>query len=140
MISLILVSVQFVLIGFLAWYGGVVGNMVANPVVAAGVGLGLWAITTMRFRFNILPEPRQDGALFTGGPYAVIRHPMYTAVLLVTLGFVFNRLDAVSVLAWVALVIDLLLKLGREEKMLADHFPEYAAYMTQTKRLIPGVY
>lgn len=138
--SYFLVGIQFALIGFLAWYGGVVGDTLSNVLVASGVVVGVWAVVTMRFRFNVLPEVRAGQTLYTGGPYTFVRHPMYTAVLLVTLGFVLNHPDTVSVVLWLALVLDLYIKLGYEERTLIARFPDYAAYMARTKRLIPVVY
>lgn len=138
--SYLLVGIQFVLIGFLTWYGGMPGGVFANSLVVTGIVLGLSAIVAMRFRFNVLPEVRAGQKLYTGGPYAFVRHPMYTAVLLATLGFALNRPDIVSFLAWGALLIDLLVKLRYEERLLATRFPDYADYMTRTKRLLPGLY
>lgn len=138
--SYLLVGIQFALIGLLAWHGGVFGDALSNALVLAGILIGVAAVATMRFRFSVLPEVRADQALFTGGPYAYVRHPMYTAVLLVTLGFVLNQPDAVSILLWLALAVDLRVKLGHEERALAAHFPDYAAYAARTRRLIPWVY
>lgn len=138
--SYLLVSIQFVLIGIVAWYGGVWGDTIANGFVLAGVLIGVAAIVTMKFRVSVLPEVREGQTLYTGGPYAFVRHPMYTAVLLATFGWVLNRPDAVSIVLWLMLVVDLRIKLGHEEGALLARFPDYANYMAQTKRLIPYIY
>ncbi len=138
--SYLLVGIQFALIGFLLWYGGVSGGPLANIFVIVGMLIGVSAIVTMRFRFNVLPEVRAGQKLYTGGPYAFVRHPMYTAVLLVALGLALNRPDIVALMAWLALVLDLRVKLGYEEEALTERFPEYLAYAARTKRLIPWVY
>ena len=45
--------------------------------------LGVWTLAWNRpGNFNIRPEPKAGGQLVTGGPYRLMRHPMYTAVLL----------------------------------------------------------
>ncbi len=139
--SYLLVGIQFGLIGFLAWHGGIWGDsMLTHMLVVAGILIGLSAVFTMRFRFSVLPEVRAGQTLYTGGPYAFVRHPMYTAVLLVTLGWVLNRPDVVSFMLWTALAVDLLLKLHYEERALSERFSDYAAYMVRTRRLIPWVY
>lgn len=138
--SYTLVMVQFALIAFLAWYGGFDSAWFPNLFLAAGLVLGLWAILAMHFRFNIIPDVRVGQTLITAGPYRFVRHPMYTAVLLVTLSFVLERPDIVSFLAWCVLLVDLLVKLRYEERLLAAQFSDYADYMTRTKRLLPGLY
>lgn len=105
-----------------------------------GILIGLAAVATMRFQFSVLPEVSARQTFVTHGPYALVRHPMYTAVLLVTLGSVMNRPDAVSIIAWLALAVDLRLKLAYEERLLMARFSGYVAYMARTKRLIPWVY
>lgn len=55
--------------------------------LAAGLALGLWAVTADRpGNFNIRPVPRAGGQLIDRGPYRWIRHPMYSALLLAGLG------------------------------------------------------
>jgi protein-S-isoprenylcysteine O-methyltransferase Ste14 len=138
--SYTLVVVQFALVIFLAGYGGVGRAWFPNIFLVAGSALGVWAVLAMRFRFNIIPDVRTDQTLVTAGPYGFLRHPMYTALLLGTLGFVFRQPDIVSLLAWGTLFADLLIKLRHEERLLAARFPAYAAYAAQTKRLIPGLF
>lgn len=138
--SYFLVGVQFTLIAFLAWYGGVFGDWLSNAVLVVGILLGLWAVVTMRFRVNILPEVRVGQSLMIAGPYRLMRHPMYTAVLLITLAWVQHRTDSISLIVWGMLLADLLAKLQYEESELRAKFPEYEAYAKKTKRLIPGVY
>lgn len=134
------VVVQFGLIFAIAWYAGIWGGAAQNLLMAFGVVLGLWAIAAMRFKVSVFPEVHSGQRLYAGGPYQFIRHPMYTAVLLTTLTWVSSRPDIIAVALWLLLLADLLLKLRYEEQKLSAHFPEYAAYMHRTKRLIPFVY
>jgi protein-S-isoprenylcysteine O-methyltransferase Ste14 len=138
--SYVLVAVQFLALVFLAWYGGVLGDVLSNSLLALAGLIGLSAMITMRFRFNIVPEIRTDQTFFVGGPYAFIRHPMYTAVLLAGIAWFGNRPDLISFCIWLVLCIDLRLKLAYEERLLMSRFSGYTAYMTRTKRLIPWVY
>ena len=106
-----------------------------------GAALGALAVATMKPRhLSPFPEPRHDIRLVTRGPYRWIRHPMYSAVLVVTLALVIDRLTLAHWIVWFVLLGDLLLKLQYEEALLARRFPEYAAYRQRTKRLIPFVY
>jgi protein-S-isoprenylcysteine O-methyltransferase Ste14 len=103
--------------------------------------LGLWSVWTMRIgNFNIRPEVKATSRLVRRGPYRWIRHPMYTALLLVTLALLLERFTPWRLLYWLILLVDLLIKLRYEETLLTAHFDEYAAYCRQTKRLLPLVY
>lgn len=140
--SLAFVIIQFACLGLIALTGPLLAR---NPLwlvlEGVGVALGLWAVWTMRQgRFNVTPDVPDDGRLIVSGPYRVIRHPMYAALLLVTLALVF---DAPSVLrwgVWLALLVDLVLKLTYEEQLLAARFPDYATYQRATRRLVPLVF
>lgn len=101
----------------------------------------LWAVGVMKIgSFNISPILKDNSRLVQSGPYKYIRHPMYTSVLLVTLMMVVNELTVVRIAVWFILLIDLILKLNYEEKLLTNHFDEYKSYLKRTKRLLPFVY
>ena len=124
------------------------GILITGPVFASspmalglellGFALGIWALGSMTFRnLNVLPDIRAGSRLVTHGPYRYIRHPMYSALLLVTLAMVLDALSTVRLILWIVLATDLWAKLWYEEQLLARHFEEYEAYQQRTKRLIP---
>ncbi len=143
-----LVLLQFALIGVIAWRAGPLflalqASALAWGVLAAGIALGAWALSANRpGNFNIRPTPKPGGQLVRGGPYAWIRHPMYTAVLLAGLAGVYGVDIPGRTLvgtAFFALLGVLWLKAGLEEQwMLAQH-PDYAAYQKESSRFIPWV-
>lgn len=139
--SFLLVAIQIGTVGFLLLSGPVWAAGTLALMQLAGVGLGLWAIVAMRIgNFLVVPEVKADGILITRGPYRRVRHPMYTALLLVTLAMVLNDATTLRLGVWGLLFIDLLVKLLYEEKLLRRHFPEYEGYMQQSWRLIPFLF
>jgi protein-S-isoprenylcysteine O-methyltransferase Ste14 len=76
----------------------------------------------------------------TGGPYALIRHPIYTAVILLAIGL-FLLVETLGAAIGVAVfVLGCWIKLRQEEVLMIGQFPEaYPAYMARTRRLIPFV-
>lgn len=102
--------------------------------------IGMRAFLVMKFNFNIAPDIVSDAKLRIEGPYKFIRHPMYTSVLGFTLMYVIDSFNIFNLMMFVILLIDLLMKLNYEEKLLIKQFPEYSEYRKRTKRIIPFIY
>jgi len=112
----------------------------------SAMALGLWLFQRSHAdlgpNWSITLEVRDKHQLVTQGVYRHIRHPMYAAIFLYAFG------QALVLPNWVAgpsyLVAFLLLfalRVGPEERMMAEQFgPDYEAYRTRTKRLIPRVW
>ena len=92
--------------------------------------------------WSITLEVREQHRLITQGVYYRIRHPMYSALILYSLG------QALVIPNWVAGPANLVafailftLRVHAEEQMMSDTFgDEYATYAARTKRLVPGVW
>ena len=136
-----LVSIQFVCIGLILVSGEPFAR--ALPLLIAeivGILLGVWAIIVMGWHnVNVSPLVKRDARLVTKGPYAVIRHPMYSAVLLTVWPLIIDRHSLFRLAVGLILAVDLMMKIRYEEGLLKKRFPEYETYMKVTKRLIPFV-
>ncbi len=139
--SYVFVGVQFVCLGLILATGPWLATTPALFLVEMLGGLlGVWAVSTMKLRhLSALPDIKSNTPLQTAGPYRWIRHPMYAALLLVTLALVCDAFSYWRGLIWIALLVDLVLKLHYEEQLLATTFPEYRDYQTRTHKLIPWV-
>ncbi|MFN2281792.1 MAG: methyltransferase family protein, partial [Anaerolineales bacterium] len=140
--SITLVSLQFMCLGILF----LSGPLLADPIYLlvpelAGLALGVWAVMAMGWgNLNIAPDPLQWSRLVALGPYRVIRHPMYLALLLVSLPVVVDSFSLFRFGVWLILLGTLIYKMGYEESMLLAKFPLYGEYRQRTSRLIPGLY
>jgi protein-S-isoprenylcysteine O-methyltransferase Ste14 len=106
-----------------------------------GIILGFWAVVTMKLdNLNVTPDVRQDARLVIKGPYKIIRHPMYCAILLTFLPFVIDRPSIFLVIMFTLLLATLLIKLNYEEHLLRNYFRDYDVYSKHTWRLIPFIY
>lgn len=87
-----------------------------------------------------LPYPKDGAEFVQSGPFALVRHPIYSGGLALALGW------ALSVQGWltlgyvVGLFVLLDVKSRREERWLVERFPAYATYRQRVRKLIPFVY
>ena len=137
----LLVGLQFLLVGLIVWPFGMwrlSGSFWL--LIAAGVVLGGYTLAHNRIgNFNIRPQPKATAKLITSGPYALIRHPMYSALLLGAAAFVIAEGSYLKIGLWLALAVVLLIKSRLEERLMAQRFSEYADYRANTKRFVPFV-
>jgi protein-S-isoprenylcysteine O-methyltransferase Ste14 len=139
----LLVALQFgllLLLAVLAAPQAWRGDLPLTGLVLAGLAalLGIWTLAYNRLgNFNIHPAPKVAGALVIGGPYRLIRHPMYSAVLLAAAAMAWLIQPWIGALAWGALALVLFTKANIEERWLCEHHAGYAAYCTHCKRFIP---
>ncbi|MGF1506850.1 MAG: isoprenylcysteine carboxylmethyltransferase family protein [Chloroflexi bacterium] len=114
---------------------------IAGAVLAgAGIPLAIWAARAIRSNVTRTVVTRTDHELITHGPYRWIRHPLYTAGLMLFAGLSLMAGNlfflAFTVLAGVLLVI----RLPAEEAHLQAHFGEaYDAYRRRTGAFLPRV-
>jgi protein-S-isoprenylcysteine O-methyltransferase Ste14 len=125
-----------------------IGSSVTTPVAMAGVtfmvaaiALRAWSMLTLGERFRGFEVRAEAQGLETHGPYAVVRHPGYLALLLFDVGM---PLLLNSVWLMPLLIIPLLAMLRRvsaEEQLLRGAYPaEYPAYAGRTRKFVPLVY
>jgi len=142
MYSRSLVFAQFFLIALMAVYSrGIFSSWLGLSVLLAGVLFGLWAMNYNKLgNFNIRPELKAGCYLVTTGPYRFVRHPMYTSVMLMTLGMALSTPTYMEWSSFVLLMLVLALKAVREERLWCADNESYKAYMKESKRFIPFIY
>ena len=90
--------------------------------------------------FNITPDPLKTSVLVITGPYQLVRHPMYLALLLTTLPLVVNSFSLVRFFVWIILLVNLLLKMDYEEDLLSEKLAGYRKYAGESYKIIPYLY
>jgi len=106
----------------------------------AGLTLGGLSFRALGRNFRIFAAPRRSGTLITSGIYSKLRHPMYTGVILMFLGYILFFGSLISVPLWIAFSILYIVKSVKEERILMDRFPEYEDYARRTWKFIPYIY
>lgn len=113
-----------------------------------GVGIALvgfallhWAQTTLGKSWSDTPRMMKEQTLITSGPYRTIRHPIYTAFILILGSMFFISSNWLIGLCWAGMtVLEVASRIGFEESLMIEYFGEqYREYMKQTGRLLPKV-
>jgi len=105
-------------------------------LATAGLAYSVWGLAYLRRSFSIIPEARR---LVTGGPYGLSRHPVYLGEIATALGINIATGGWLSAVAIAYFVICELLRIGWEERILAQAFPgEYPEYARRVPRYIPN--
>lgn len=106
-------------------------------LVIAGICFQLWAKFVLRRSFGIAPANR---GIKVGGPYRLLRHPMYAGYLVSHIGVLVLMPTAWNLAAYAIGWSAQLLRLRAEEALLAAD-PDYADYLARVRwRLVPGLY
>jgi protein-S-isoprenylcysteine O-methyltransferase Ste14 len=105
-----------------------------------GIGLAINARRHLGRNWGLPMSRKEQPELVTSGPYALIRHPIYTGLILAMLG------SAIGVnVFWALLLVPVgayfIYSARREETVMLQLFPEqYAAYITRTGMLAPCLF
>jgi protein-S-isoprenylcysteine O-methyltransferase Ste14 len=120
------------------WLPVVIGLSVAW----LGMAIRAWSVRTLGEFFTVDVTVAADQRLIDDGPYALVRHPSYTGMLMAIFGF------GIALDSWGSAATALLLPLAavvirirHEEAMLRRELGEpYEAYAKRTARLLPGIW
>lgn len=123
------------------------GPLVTSPVAAVagalvcavGIGIAIWARVYLGRNWGMPMSLREGHELVTSGPYAYVRHPIYSGIFVALIGTA-----VVEARWWIAFLalffIYFLYAATVEERTMREQFPnEYPAYVKRTKMLVPFV-
>lgn len=109
---------------------------------AMGVFLRFWGILHLKSQFTRHVTVREGDEIVSSGPYRKLRHPLYTALLLIGIGMGLFCTSLIAViLGGAAMIWTLMKRINYEEELLVEKFgPEYVEWMSRRARLIPFIY
>ena len=120
---------------------GTVGHVVGLVLAVGGIAATLYAQIAMGTSWRIGVDPAERTALVTTGPFAVVRNPIFAAMLPTALGLVLLVPSWVALLGLFGLVValELQVRVVEEPYLRRTHGDAYAAYAGRVGRFVPGV-
>ncbi len=114
----------------------------ALGVLLMGVGglLILAGLASLGRNLDVVPHPKDDANLVEHGAYKIVRHPIYSGIILGAFGWGFLSNSVISLLLAAVLFLFFDIKSRREEKWLNHKFSDYAAYQQRVRKLLPFLY
>jgi protein-S-isoprenylcysteine O-methyltransferase Ste14 len=109
-------------------------------LVVAGLLFAAWARWHLGRNWSGEVTVKIGHTLIQSGPYRLVRHPIYSGIVLALVGTALATGAARGFIATVLIFIGFIVKLQIEEARMRDTFPEYADYCRHTARLIPGLF
>lgn len=114
----------------LAWLG--------VAFVFCGAAFGAWARFTIGTNWSGDVTLKEDHELIKRGPYALVRHPIYTALFAMLFGTALAYGQYENVVIFVAAVLVFTIKMRAEERLMTEAFPDqYPEYRSHVKAIVP---
>jgi protein-S-isoprenylcysteine O-methyltransferase Ste14 len=112
-----------------------------TALLALGLAFSVWARVYLGRNWSGTVTVKLDHELIRGGPYARVRHPIYTGLLLAFIGTAIVRAEWRGVLAVLIVFVALWRKLRLEERWMIETFgDQYRRYRERTAALIPFLF
>jgi len=117
-------------------------EIVGLVLYVTGFLLMAWALITLGRSYQLGGSvPRPEDKMIMDGPYKLIRHPMYTAALSISLGLTcLIQSAAFFCVFFIYLVLILPLISMEEDELRKVYGGQYVAYQQKARKLIPFVY
>lgn len=123
------------------WPSGIWPFWIGAAVTVAGLLFAIWARLHLGSNWSRSVTIKQDHELITTGPYAVVRHPIYTGILVGFLGTAIALSQVRGIIALGLVFLVFWAKFRMEEAWMRSQFGEtYANYEQQTAALVPYVF
>jgi protein-S-isoprenylcysteine O-methyltransferase Ste14 len=120
---------------------GTVGHTVGVVLAVAGITLTFGAQLAMGDSWRVGVDPEERTELVTGGPFRLVRNPIYSAMLPTVFGLVLMVPSVLAIAAFATLLValELQVRLVEEPYLLRTHGDSYVDYAARVGRFIPGL-
>jgi len=113
----------------------------ADLITIIGLMIAIWARVALGVYWSGNVVVKEEHVIVERGPYRVVRHPIYSGVLLMLVGTALWWRRSVGLVTCAVALAGFIIKARLEERLLSEHFPiEYGRYKARVKRaLVPWI-
>jgi protein-S-isoprenylcysteine O-methyltransferase Ste14 len=144
LVAIVLLSTTWIPLPWLyrpVWRAGFWPFWLGAAVTVSGLLFAVWAREHLGRNWSRSVSIQQDHELITTGPYAVVRHPIYTGILAGFLGLAIALSEVRGFVVFVLFFLVFWAKLSKEEQWMRSQFGEtYAKYVHRTAALVPYLF
>ena len=121
-------------------YGLGFARITGVVMVVGAIAVGGWSMVILGRDLSIFPHPVEEARLVDRGPYRLVRHPIYFAVILGALGLALALLSTAAAIVALVFIPFFMAKTGFEEDHLVEQVAGYRDYRSAIPyRIIPWV-
>jgi protein-S-isoprenylcysteine O-methyltransferase Ste14 len=122
------------------WTHSLALDAVGLAVTVLGAVFAIWSRVTLGRNWSSVPQVKEQHELVVKGPYRIVRHPIYTGLILAVAGTGLAQNKGIWLIMVVLIFASYWLKIRVEERLMMETFPgEYPEYRRRVKALIPGI-
>ena len=113
-------------------------RIIADVMAVAGVAILVWARTILGRNWSGAVTLKENHELIQHGPYAYVRHPIYSGLMLLGLATAVHYATLGGFVLLALVWVGFALKMRQEEQLMTEHFPDrYPAYRARVKAIVP---
>ena len=109
-------------------------------LLGCGLILAFWGLLSLGENVTAVPRPKENARLVENGAYRLVRHPIYSGILIGALGWGLFMTSVPALILVLVLFLFFDAKSRQEERWLAEKYENYSAYQANVKKLIPFIY
>jgi protein-S-isoprenylcysteine O-methyltransferase Ste14 len=122
------------------WAPSPARSAVVLAFVVVGAAFAIWARLTIGTNWSGMVTLKEDHELMQSGPYHLVRHPIYTGLLLMGVATAVNVDQPIAFAVVAVVIVMFFFKIRLEEKLMTESFPDqYPQYRQKVKAIIPYV-
>jgi len=117
-----------------------IGRVSGILLIGAGGLLAMAGLASLGSNLAAVPHPKDDATMVEHGAYKIVRHPIYSGIILGALGWGLFMNSWLALLLALGLLLFFDIKSRREEKWLSAKFNNYPSYQQRVRKLLPYLY
>lgn len=118
---------------------GVLIQVAALLLACGGLGVHWWSRASLRQFYAERVELQPEHQVIDKGPYAYVRHPVFTSFFMLVTGCFLLNPSLPTLLMALYTFWDFSRAARQEEQLLSQNLPGYGEYMARTRAFFPGI-